>query len=138
LPRQAERELPTRARFATPEATIRTFAAALESARLGVAMECFTEQACLLTPDATAVNGRGAIGDILAQLIGQRVRIAIENFGTLVAGETALVNQRWQMRSGGSDNPHCQVAVPILVLRRVGKEWKLVIAAPWGRPDGRG
>lgn len=123
------------ARFASPEATVRTFVAALRGARLGAAMECFREDSCLVTPDATAVSGRGPIGEILAQLISQRVEIAIESSGAVIAGDLAYVSQRWRIATGrAGEQAHSWDVVPVLVLRRARSEWKLVIAAPWGRP----
>lgn len=124
-----------RARFASPEATVRTFVAALQGARLSVALECFAEQSCLVTPDATAVSGRGPIGDLLAQLISQSTQIVIESSGAVVAADLAFVTQRWRIAVGrGSDHAHSWEVVPVLVLRRCRAEWRLAIAAPWGRP----
>lgn len=134
MPKPAELATSPRARFATPEATVRTFVAALKGANLGIAMECFRDDSCFLTPDATAVVGRGAIGGVLAQLVAQRVEVCVEDHGALVAGDLAFVNQRWTMsfRAGGEDS-YRQDVVPVLVMRRVRREWKLAIAAPWGR-----
>lgn len=135
MARLAEAAEPLRARFATPEGTVRTFAAALRTARFGLALECFTADACLVTPDATAVSGRGAIGDIVTQLIAQRVDIEIESSGAVIAGNLAFVNQRWRIAVGrGGGQAHMQEVVPVLVLSRTRSEWKLAIAAPWGRP----
>jgi ketosteroid isomerase-like protein len=135
VPRLAETAKAPPARFANPEATVRTFMAAVKGARLGVALECFAEQSCLVTPDATAVSGRGPIGDLLAQLISQQTQIAIESSGAVVADDLAFVNQRWRIAVGrGSDHAHSWEVVPVLVLRRVRSEWKLAIVAPWGRP----
>lgn len=134
MPRVAEpRGIPP-ARFADPEATIRTFAAALRNARLGRAIECFAAESVLVTPDATAVSGRDGIGGLLAQLIDQRAEIVADPAGAVVAGDLAFVNQRWQLTLGSAENRHSQDVMPLLVLRRVMQEWKLAIVAPWGRP----
>lgn len=135
MARLAEAAKPSPARFASPEATVRTFVAALIGARFGAALQCFAEQSCLVTPDATAVSGRGAIGDILTQLISQRPEIAVESSGAVVADDLAFVNQRWRIAIGkGSEQAHSREVIPVLVLRRTRSEWKLAIAAPWGRP----
>jgi len=134
LAKLAEPQVAQRARFADPEATIRTFVAALGRRKLGIAMECFCEEACFVTPDATAVSGRGAIGGVLAQLIDQRPEIAADPAGALVAGDVAFANQRWRLSVGSVPNRHSQEVIPVLVLRRVGREWKLAVVAPWGRP----
>jgi ketosteroid isomerase-like protein len=102
---------------------------------LGVALECFAAQSCLVTPDATAISGRGAIGEILTQLISQRAEIAIETSGALIAGDLAFVNQRWRIVVGrGGEQAHLQEVAPVLVLCRARSQWKFAIAAPWGRP----
>jgi ketosteroid isomerase-like protein len=135
LARLAEATESSRARFASPEATVRTLVAALKGARLGAALECFSEQSCLVTPDATAVSGRGPIGEILAQLISQRTEIAIESSGAVIAGDLAFVSQRWRIATGkGGEQANSWEVVPVLVLRRTRSDWKLAIAAPWGRP----
>lgn len=131
----AEREVAPRARFATPEATLRTFAAALGQARLGWAMECFAAQASFVTPDATGVSGRAGIGEVLAQLIDQRAGIEIDSAGALIAGDLAFVSQRWRLSLGSDPSSRqSQEVTPLLVLRQVAQEWKLAIIAPWGRP----
>ncbi|MGN6663103.1 MAG: YybH family protein [Solirubrobacterales bacterium] len=123
-----------RARFADPEATIRTFLTALRRRKLGMAMECFSERACFVTPDATAMSGRGAIGGVLAQLIDQRAEIAADPAGVLVGDDVAFASQRWRLSVGSAPARHSQEVIPVLVLRRVGREWKLAVVAPWGQP----
>lgn len=135
MARLAEAAKSQRARFGSPEATVRTFVAALREARLGVALDCFAAQSCFVTPDATAISGRGAIGDILTQLLSQRTEISIESSGAVIAGDLAFVDQRWRIVVGrGGEQAHLQEVVPVLVLCRTRSEWKLAIAAPWGRP----
>jgi uncharacterized protein (TIGR02246 family) len=135
LARLAEQAAPLRARFATPEATVRTFAAALRAGNLEAMTDCFTLECCLVTPDATAVSGRGAVRGVLAQLVSQRAEIAIESSGAVTAGDLAFVNQRWRIAVGrGGEHAQVEEVVPVLVLRDEDSEWKLAIAAPWGRP----
>ncbi|MGN6216105.1 MAG: nuclear transport factor 2 family protein [Solirubrobacterales bacterium] len=134
MPRLAELGAAPRARFGDPEATIRTFAAALRAARIAKAIECFAPDSCFVTPDATEVSGREGIGGVLAQLVDQRAEIVVDPAGVLIAGDVAFVSQRWQLTVGNATNRHKQEVTPLLVLRRVGREWKLAIVAPWGRP----
>lgn len=134
MARLAEQAEPIRARFATPEATVRTFAAALRVGNLEAMTDCFTLDSCLVTPDATAVSGRGAVRGVLAQLVSQRAEIAIESSGTVTAGDLAFVSQRWRIGIGGSgEQAHIEEVAPVLILRQSESEWKLAIAAPWGR-----
>lgn len=122
------------ARFSTPVETVRAFASALRLGDLEAAIACFAADSCFVTPDSTAVRGRGAIRGVLAQLISQRTRITIESSSALFAGDVVFINQHWRIRVGGSpEAAYTQGVNPVLVLRRDEGSWKLAIAAPWSR-----
>lgn len=122
------------ARFSTPVETVRAFASALGRGDLEAAISCFAADSCFVTPDSTAVGGRGAIRGVLAQLISQRTKITIESSSSLFAGDIVFINQHWRIRVGGSPEAVYTRAVnPVLVLRRDEGNWKLAIAAPWSR-----
>jgi SnoaL-like protein len=107
---------PLAERFAaTPRLACEALARALEVRDLEAAMACFTSDACLIAPDGAHVLGEAAIRSRLAQLIGAGTPPAIEPLGVIVAGEVAF-------------------AQPSFVLRRLGEEWRIAIAAPWGAP----
>lgn len=109
------------------------FTDAINGAELDAATRLFTRDACLLTPDATAVRGRRAIRPILAQLIAVDTQIFSEPSGVLSAGDSLLVRERWRMRSRGSGAaPFVRCCLAVLVLCRLESDWKLAIAAPWG------
>lgn len=118
---------------ATPALVCRAFIAALNAAEAEAASACFTREGCLITPDATAIRGRGAIREVLGQLIDRGTRIEVELSSSLVAGEVALARERWRIRS---DAPAAagfvQRTVPTLLVHRVEGAWKLAVAAPWG------
>jgi ketosteroid isomerase-like protein len=102
------------------------------SGNLDAATGCFTRDACLLTPDATAIHDREHIRPLLAQLISRRVRIEVEQSNVLVAGDVAYVRELWQVsaHAGGSRYEHsCD---PSLVLKRIEESWKISIATLWG------
>jgi ketosteroid isomerase-like protein len=121
-------------RFETPVGTVRAFAAALSVGDLEAAIACFATESCFVTPDATAVSGRGAIRGVLAQLIAQRAKISMEASSTLFAGDVVFVNQHWRIRLGATSGAtYVQAVNPVLVLRREEDSWKLAIAAPWNR-----
>jgi ketosteroid isomerase-like protein len=100
---------------ATPRLACEALTRALGEGDLEAAVACFCPDACLVLPDGTNVHGQAAIRASLAQLIGAGARPAIEPLGVIVAGDVAL-------------------AQPALALRRVGEEWRIAIAAPWGAP----
>jgi uncharacterized protein (TIGR02246 family) len=94
---------------------------------------CFTRDACLLTPDATAIHGRDGIRPVLAQMIARRLQIEIEESSVIVAGDAAYANQRWRIAApGAGDSSFEQTCSPSLVLRELEGSWKIAIAALWG------
>jgi ketosteroid isomerase-like protein len=102
------------------------------SGNLDAATGCFARDACLLTPDATAIHDREHIRPLLAQLISRHVRIEVEQSNVLVAGDVAYVRELWQVstQAGGSRYEHsCD---PSLVLKRIEGSWKISIATLWG------
>ena len=119
--------------IAAPQQGMAAFARAINEADLDAATACFARDACLITPDATAIRGREAIRPLLAQLIARRTEIAVEASGLLPAGDIALVRERWTIHSDGAGGARfTQSSTPTLILRRIDGAWKLAIAAPWG------
>ena len=110
-------------------------ARALSDGDLGAALACFAREACLITPDATAIHGRDRIGPVLAQLIASGIEVEVES-STVVAGDgVVLACERWLVRSGVASSRFARTIHPTLVMRQVEGSWKLAIAAPWGWPD---
>jgi ketosteroid isomerase-like protein len=108
-------------------------ARALNSGNLDRAAACFARDACLITPDATAVHGRERIRPVLAQMVACQMQIRVESSAWLDGGEVVLARERWTVRSGErSDSGFDQTLDSLLALRRIEGAWKLVIAAPWG------
>jgi len=100
---------------------------------LAGAAGCFARDACLLTPDATAIHGRDGIRPVLAQLIARRLQIEVEAGSVIVAGDAAYANQRWRITAlGASESSFEQACSPSLVLRQIEGSWKVAIAALWG------
>lgn len=119
----------------TPRVTTEAFVAALNDRDLETAVGCCSREACLITPDSTAVSGRGEIRGILAQMIAQRPGIAIGGSSAIVAGEVAHLKQRWRIRiDADSARPHTWEVDARFVAQRIEASWKLAIVAPWGLP----
>jgi ketosteroid isomerase-like protein len=105
----------------------------LSAGDLERAAACFARDACLLTPDATAIHERRHIRPVLAQLIARRVRIEVKQSNVLMAGEVAFIREHWSVIANGAAGSHfAQDYNPTMVLRRVEDSWKISIAAPWG------
>ena len=116
----------------TPERVPAAFAAALNAGQLQLATSCFTRDACLIAPGATAIHGREEIRALLAQMIDRASRIDIEFSTTVRAGDVAYSHQRWTLSSAAAEGErYLQALGPNLVLRRLEAEWKLAIAIPW-------
>ena len=105
----------------------------LSAGDLDTASACFARDACLLTPDATAIHGRNHIRPVLAQLIARHVHIEVEQRNVLEAGEVAFVRERWRVNAEGSAASRFEdICNPLLVLKHVEVHWKVAIAALWG------
>lgn len=118
----------------TPHESSRAFAASISCGDLDAAADCFTKDACLLTPDATVVRGREEIKPILRQLIAADSRIEVQESSIVRAGEVALGTERWFVTSAGPEGAlFTRALTPTMVMRRLEGVWKLAVAMPWGR-----
>jgi uncharacterized protein (TIGR02246 family) len=118
----------------TPRESTLAFAASISRGDLDAATSCFTKDACLLTPDATAVRGREEIRPILRQLIAAGSQIEVQESAIVLAGEVALGTERWVITSPGAESSRfVRALTPTMVLRQVEGVWKLAVAMPWGR-----
>lgn len=118
----------------SPQETTRAFAQSITSGDLEGAGNCFAKDACLVTPDATAVRGREEIRPILRQLIAASTEIEVQESSIVLAGEVALGTERWLLTIPGSGGESLTRALtPTIVLRQVEGVWKLAVAMPWQR-----
>jgi ketosteroid isomerase-like protein len=118
----------------TPRESTRALAASISRGDLDGAAHCFAKDACLLTPDATAVRGREEIKPILHQLIVAGSQIEVQDSSIVLAGEVALGSERWVVTSAGSEGlPFTRTLTPTVVLRQIEEVWKLAVAMPWVR-----
>lgn len=105
----------------------------LSAGDLDTAAACFCRDACLLTPDATAIHDRQHIRPVLAQLIARRIQIDVEQSNVLEAGDVAFARERWLISARGSNASRFEETCnPLLVLKRIEGSWKVSIAALWG------
>jgi len=118
----------------TPRESTRALASSISRGDLDAAAHCFTKDACLITPDSTAVRGREEIKPILHQLIVAGSQIEVLESSIVLAGEVALGTERWQVTSAGSEGaPFTRTLTPTVVMRQLEGAWKLAVAMPWGR-----
>jgi len=118
----------------TPQESTNAFAESISHGDLDAAAFCFAKDACLVTPDATAVRGREEIRPILHQLIVLGSQIEVQESSILPAGEVALGTERWVLTSPGSEGvSFSRSLTPMMVLRQLEGIWKLAVALPWWR-----
>lgn len=118
----------------TPRESTRALASSISRGNLDAAAHCFAKDACLITPDSTAVRGREEIKPILHQLIVAGSQIEVLESSIVLAGEVALGSERWQVTSAGSEGvPFTRTLTPTMVMRQLEGVWKLAVAMPWGR-----
>jgi len=117
---------------ASPQESTRALAESISRGDLEAAARCFAKDACLVTPDATAVKGREEIRPILRQLIASGSRIEVQESSVVLAGEVALGTERWTITTPGSEgHSFTRSLTPTMVLRRLEGVWKLAVAIPW-------
>ncbi len=119
--------------FRTPEEASRTFAGEIGAGNLDAAVRCLSGDACLISPNGYPSNGRSEIRSFLAQMIAADTRIEIEESVLLVGGDIALGSERWRVRfRDAHGTPFEQIAPANMALHRLGDDWTLAVAAPWG------
>lgn len=116
-----------------PAQASRLLVRALEAGDLDSATARFSREACFLTRDGTAINGREQIRGVLAQLIARRPRFQVAPSSMLILGDLILASEGWRMEFQAEGIERREEATnPTLLLRRVESSWKLAMLAPWG------
>ena len=120
----------------TPQQLSAAFAAAIRSRDLAAAVALWLDDALIVQPDGTAIQGRDAIETTLRALIENDIAIDIHLARVLVTGPAAVGLGTLTMRGQGEDGrpfeQHSQSA--IVYARRPDGQWRLAIDAPWGLP----
>lgn len=125
----------SRSGAATPVDLSRNLVAAINAGDLRAASSCFSNRGRLMTPDETILEGRAPIRELLAQLIGMKVRITARPHRVVHLDDRALLTERWQMCRSALDghDPFAQTTSALSLQRRIDREgWKIVFLAPWG------
>jgi uncharacterized protein (TIGR02246 family) len=118
----------------TPEATIRRFSALLADGDLDGLVELYEPDAAFTPRPGEAVSGRDAIREALLPFLALEPRMTGEIERVLLAGETALVTNRWSLTGtepGGSPIELAGVSADVL-RRRADGSWGIAIDDPWG------
>jgi uncharacterized protein (TIGR02246 family) len=117
----------------TPAQASVDFADAINRADLGAAREMFAEDACFLTADGRAIQGRAAISEILEQLIASGASMSVEVGRVLETTTAAIASERWTMQLRGADGTAAeQSGESTVVFAATPQGWRILIDAPWG------
>jgi uncharacterized protein (TIGR02246 family) len=114
-----------------PAEALRAFVSAIARGDTALAATLVSRDACLITPDSTAINGRDAIRTILQQLVKLRLRVDDDSTHWVIAGDTALGRGAWRGRSDHNGTELAQHWNATIVLRRREGSWRIQIIAPW-------
>jgi uncharacterized protein (TIGR02246 family) len=118
----------------TPADTIRRFSALLEAGDLDALVDLYEPEAAFAPQPGETVIGRDAIREALRPFLALEPRMTAAVERVLVAGETALVANRWTLTGTQPDGNPVQLAgVSADVLqRRADGSWGIAIDDPWG------
>jgi uncharacterized protein (TIGR02246 family) len=122
----------------TPEDTIRRFSALLADGDLDALVDLYEPDAAFAPRPGEAVSGRDAIREALRPFLALQPRMTGEIERVLVAGETALVANRWTLTGTQPEGGPIELAgVSADVLsRRDDGSWGIAIDDPWGGAAG--
>ena len=119
---------------ATPEETIRSFSSLLAQGDLDALVALYEPEAAFVPQPGTVVTGQAAIRESLRSFLAMRPRMSGEVARVLLAGDTALVANRWTLTGRAPDGQPVEMGgVSADVLRRrADGTWGIAVDDPWG------
>jgi uncharacterized protein (TIGR02246 family) len=117
-----------------PEHTIHRFQALLAEGDLEALVALYEPDASFSPAPGAAVSGRAAIRDALRPFLALEPRMTGEVEKVLVAGETALVANRWTLTGSQPDGRPVELTGTSadVLRRRDDGSWGIAIDDPWG------
>jgi uncharacterized protein (TIGR02246 family) len=124
----------------TPEDTIRRFSALLADRDLDALVDLYEPNAAFAPRPGEAVTGHEAIRQALRPFLALNPRMTGEIERVLLAGEIALVANRWTLTGTQPDGSAVELAgvSADVLLRRGDGSWGIAIDDPWGGAPGAG
>jgi uncharacterized protein (TIGR02246 family) len=120
---------------ATPEQVAESFAAALARRDLEGALSMWSEDAAIVAPDGSLVEGHAAIREALRALLSNGTAVRIELAGLFQAGDIALASGSLTLSGEGGDGAFEQRSESTVVYARgADGRWRIALDAPWGLP----
>jgi uncharacterized protein (TIGR02246 family) len=119
---------------ASPEATIERFSTLLIEGDLDAMLELYEPDAAFAPQPGETVTGREGIRAALEAFLALKPRMEGTIEKVFVAGDTALVANRWQLSGTAPDGSRVQMAATSadVLRRRPDGSWGIVIDDPWG------
>jgi uncharacterized protein (TIGR02246 family) len=118
----------------TPEATIESFSTLLAEGDLDAMVELYEPDTAFAPQPGETVTGRRGIRAALESFLAVKPRMEGTIEKVLVAGDTALVANRWQLSGTAPDGSPVEMAATSadVLRRRPDGSWGIVIDDPWG------
>jgi uncharacterized protein (TIGR02246 family) len=119
---------------ATPEETIRSFSSLLAQGDLDALVDLYEPDAVFVPEPGTVVSGQDAIRESLRPFLALRPRMSGRLERVLLAGDTALLANRWTLTGSSPDGEPIELTgVSADVLRRrADGTWGIAVDDPWG------
>lgn len=111
------------------------FAKAATSGDLDALCAYYDEGALFVTgPGTEAVNGVGAIREVMAGFLSSKPVMEFERHYVLVRGDLALMRGKWKLTSRGEDGAENVITGNSVEVAQRGADglWRYVIDHPWG------
>ena len=118
----------------SPETVIRQFAEALERGDLEAMLDLYEPDATFAPQPGAAVSGAGEIRAALETFLAMSPRMTGEISKVLVAGDTALVANRWSLEGTAPNGRPLEMGGTSADVLRRGPDgsWRIAIDDPWG------
>ena len=117
-----------------PEEVIELVAQSLNRGDVDAAITLYESEAAFVPQPGEEVAGLEAIRDALQQFAALKPLLRGEITKVLIAGDVALVQNRWQLEGTGPDGSPVEMRGHSTdVLRRApDDQWRILIDDPWG------
>ena len=118
----------------SPERTIERFSALLADGELEALVALYEPDAVFAPTRGESVRGREAIREALRPFLALEPRMTGHIERVLVAGETALVANRWTLTGAQPDGSPVELGglSADVLRRRADGSWGIAIDDPWG------
>jgi uncharacterized protein (TIGR02246 family) len=121
---------------ATPKELAASFAAAITARDLEAALAMWSDDAAIVGPDGSVIEGRDAIAEVLRALVSNGTRVRAEVTGLFEAGALALATGSLTLSGEGEHGSYEQQSQSIVVYARgADGTWRIALDAPWGLPQ---